>query len=300
MKIGVSARRTGEDPTCGYCREQVAGSEALGLCPACGVTFHDACRVELTRCPTPGCVGLDEEAFAAAARAEEEAARRARREAARARREEEDAIAGRARAALEEVAAAHVANAATVAATDAATSKRPTGGRPTSAGADAGSRSITRPKPEDLFLGAFAGVGVGLFAGFGLTILGTLAEVGWALVLRRAFTPTGAAFLALPLWALAGALAGAFAAAIAAQGRDVDAGSATAAPDPSVTPWRPRLDLLLGLAAATTCLPTLLAALLGAALVPLLVLPRALSAQDRSWLEGAKRRRGPPDPSEPE
>ncbi len=295
MKIGVSARKTGEDPTCGFCREQVAGSEALGLCPACGVTFHDACRVELTRCPTPGCVGLDTEAFAAAARAEEEAARRARREAARARREEEDAIAGRARAALEEVAAAHVANAAT----DAATSDRPAGGRPTSAGADAGSKAITRPKPEDLFLGAFAGTGVGLISGLGLTLLGTIAEVGWALLLRRSYSATGAAFFAAPLWALAGALAGACAAAIAAQGRGAAAETSTAVPDPSVTPWRPRLDLLLYLAAATTCLPTLLTAILGAALVPLLVLPRAMSAQGRSSLEGARRRQGPPDPSEP-
>lgn len=91
MKIGLSARSgQHERPTCVYCRDEVGPTDALGLCPACGVTFHEPCRAELTRCPTPGCVGLDEQTFAARQRADEEAEREARRAEARARREAED------------------------------------------------------------------------------------------------------------------------------------------------------------------------------------------------------------------
>lgn len=91
MKIDITTREGAhERPTCVYCRDEVGRSDALGLCPACGVTFHEPCRAELSRCPTPGCVGLDEEAFTARQRADEEAEREARRAEARARRDAED------------------------------------------------------------------------------------------------------------------------------------------------------------------------------------------------------------------
>lgn len=92
MKIEVN-RRANERPTCAFCRDEVQAEEALALCPACGCTFHEDCRDELSRCPTNGCVGLDPAAFAARRSADEAAERAARRAAARARREAEDAAA---------------------------------------------------------------------------------------------------------------------------------------------------------------------------------------------------------------
>lgn len=85
MRVQVAPRQTNEDPTCVYCRGVVSGDEALFVCPACRATFHEDCRSESSRCPTPGCAGLGP-----LAPPRDDAARRARLDAARARREAED------------------------------------------------------------------------------------------------------------------------------------------------------------------------------------------------------------------
>lgn len=84
MRVQVAPRETNEDPTCVYCRGAVGGSEALTLCPGCKATFHEDCRSDLNRCPTPGCTGLQPLA------ARSDAERRARLDPARGRREAEE------------------------------------------------------------------------------------------------------------------------------------------------------------------------------------------------------------------